>query len=343
VTDPAARLEVTEGVPPASWDDDVQRTGGTVFHSEAWAAHRCHGGRAEPLFCTWRESGTGRVVGRALGIRPRPSRGGRLIAKILFGSPPAGTAGIDYVSPLRDWARTDRSIVELTLGSFDARQAWSPSPPPRPEERIEFILPPAEEAKLRAGMRQMTRRAIRRAEKLGLEVRTEAGPEHLKAFALLYKDTLSRLEATKEIQVPALDPEEFADSLRPLVEAGRGRLYTAWQDDTPHSACLFGVFNDGAFYIHNGATESARRSGATPLCLLAAARDLFASGALRINMGGVPANARNPASPDHGLYAFKLGLGTEAVARVGGTLVPRPLRARGAALARRLVVRHRLF
>jgi lipid II:glycine glycyltransferase (peptidoglycan interpeptide bridge formation enzyme) len=54
--------------------------------------------------------------------------------------------------------------------------------------------------------------------------------------------------------------------------------------------------------------------------------DLSAEGFDRINLGGVPATARDPASPDHGLYTFKLGLGGEPTPCVGGRLRLRPIR-----------------
>jgi Acetyltransferase (GNAT) domain len=341
VEDPAIDLQVADGGAPPGWDEDIRRAGGNVFHSEAWAAHRCHAGRAEPLYCTWWDARTGAVAGRALGIRrpPRHSRAGRLVAQVTFDTPPVGATDVDYVSALRTWARENRTVVAVSLGSFDARLEWSPSGPPEPEERCEFLRARADETELRAGMRQMTRRAIKRAEKLGLQARPTVEPAQLRAFADLYLTTLSRLEATKGVPAPVLDAESFAQSLRLLVDAGRGRLYMASDGGAPQAGCFFGVFHDSAFYIHNGAAEAARRSGATPLCLLAAMRDLSASGVLRINLGGVPADAGDPASPDHGLYEFKLGLGTEPVRRVGGTLVTRPLRARATGVAQRLLAR----
>ena len=56
-------------------------------------------------------------------------------------------------------------------------------------------------------------------------------------------------------------------------------------------------------------------------------------------VGGVPMSAQEPSSVDHGLYQFKLGLGTSPFPCVGGSLIIRPTRARGVSLMRRILRR----
>jgi lipid II:glycine glycyltransferase (peptidoglycan interpeptide bridge formation enzyme) len=71
------------------------------------------------------------------------------------------------------------------------------------------------------------------------------------------------------------------------------------------------------------------------LVLFEAMRDLLATGTPRINLGGTPAEASDPESPDHGLYSFKRRFGAHVVERTSLSLAMRPGRAAAVRLARR--------
>jgi lipid II:glycine glycyltransferase (peptidoglycan interpeptide bridge formation enzyme) len=188
-------------------------------------------------------------------------------------------------------------------------------------------------------MRKGTRGSIKRAEKLGVEVRRTDAPDDLLAFAKLYKETLDRLERKKGVRAAAVDPFQLAASLQLLTSSGTGRLYLAFAEGAEITGCFFTTFNRSAYYLLNGANGRALQIGGTPLTLLKALEDFAHEGFTRINLGGVAAEAASPASPDHGLYAFKLGLGTSPVSCTSGRLLVRPLRASAVKLA--LKVRRR--
>jgi lipid II:glycine glycyltransferase (peptidoglycan interpeptide bridge formation enzyme) len=186
-------------------------------------------------------------------------------------------------------------------------------------------------------MRKGTRSSVRLAEKLGVDVRRSETPDSLHAFVILYGETQRRLARTKGVRGRQHSAAERVAALQELTSHGAARLYLAFMDGEPLAGCLFGVFGAAAYYLESGAVERARTSGAVHFALVTAIRQFVAEGYTRINLGGAPAAAQNAESADHGLYQFKLGLGTREVACTSGTVPVRSFRATGAALTRRLM------
>jgi hypothetical protein len=336
-------LEVHQDGPPPSWLEAVDATEGGVFHTLGWAMHRCHGGKGEPLFCDWRDGASGAVVARALAIR-RPGRDslvGRLAARVLLDSTPLSQAnGLDFVSGLAEWARRRPAVLDLSLGSYDARREWRPGGPPAAIRRCEFIVEHADPDAVTAAVRGDSLKSnLRKAERAGVEVR-RAGVADLSPFAELYGQTLRGLEQRKGVSSPQLARERFAASLVPLFDGGHGRLYLAYRKDgTPEAGWLFAVSRGGAYAVYSGAAPSARDTGSSALALVEAMRDLVFDGFGRINLGGTPASASDPASSDHGLYRFKLRFGARVEERISGNLRVRPRRAAAIKRLRRLARR----
>jgi Acetyltransferase (GNAT) domain len=331
-------LEVHPQHAPQGWDEALRAEGGVVFHSQAWASYKVHESGGEPLFCVWRDDSGG--VARALAMRkpPATSRLGRLAGKLVFDSPPTGSVSGDFVSPLRDWCRRERGIVEVALGSFDATGPWLPGELPGRRERCEFVLPPGDADDVWETMRQLARRKVKKARKAGLEASPFRGPVDLGAFADVYAVTEVRLRKDKGYDPgSALDRERFAASLGDLTERGAGRLYGAYREGRLEAGVVFTVFGERAYMIYSGATDEGRDLGGPFLVMHEALRDLRESGYATINLGGAAGDADDPASPEHGLHQFKTRFGASVEPRVSGSLVPRPVRARSVGLARKVV------
>jgi hypothetical protein len=320
------------------WDDEVRSLGGCLFHSHAWSEFRSLDS-SQSLFFRWTDAHSGELVGLAVGTqRPPPtSRLGRVASQVLIESPPATVRqAADFVTSLDRWARAPgRSVIECQLGSFDARSQWGPRNPPGLIRRCEFLFPPRDPLEVLRAMRKGTRSSIKRGERLGVEVRIGQSSQDLLDFARLYETTARRLTQTKGVRPMGQPPEARAAALAILVERNAGRLYLASLDGDPVAACFFGVWNGSAYYLQNGADDRARDSGAVHLVLYRAIGDFMVQGFSRVNLGGVPAESITESSIDHGLYKFKLGLGTEPFACFSGSLVIRPHRARAVALGRR--------
>jgi Acetyltransferase (GNAT) domain len=322
----------------AQWDRDIRVLGGSLFHSYEWNQFRSfHGSR--PLFFRWTDQGSGEPVGLTVGIErpPANSRRGRVASYVTIDTPPATAhVGIDFVEPVRRWARTSgRPIIEVRLGSFDPRSQWSPTSPPRPISRYEFLVPPRTPGEVLRAMRKGTRSSVKRAERLSVEIRSGGSPADLLEFARLYALTVTQLQQKKRVSPDRYNPETHAAALEVLMRHGAGRVYLAWRDGEPIAGCLFGIWDASAYYLQNGAHPAARDCGAVHLTLHRAITELLKQGFTRINLGGVPADARHTSSIDHGLYAFKLGLGAEPFACTGGSLMIRPHRAKAVSIVRR--------
>jgi hypothetical protein len=334
------RLEVAEQVPAAEWDAEVRGLGGCLYHSSAWSAFRA-ADSSQPLFFRWSDAETGDLAGLAVGGRrpPTTSRLGRLASYVHIESPPATRrSGADFVEPLRRWAAAPERrprLIEVQLGSFDPRSEWAPGEPPHPVPRVEFVVGTLEPEAILRSMRKGIRGQINKARRLGVEVRAGSTAADLLVFARLYERTARRLLATKGVAPNAARPEARAQTLEILARRGAARLYLAELDGTPVAGCLFGIWDGTAYYLQNGADGRARDCAAVHRVLHHAISEFAAEGFTRVNLGGVPATARDESSVDHGLYQFKSGFGTERIACLGGMLVLRAGRVRALTMARR--------
>ena len=201
--------------------------------------------------------------------------------------------------------RSQRGVADAALGSFDTDQAWS-DPPAQPT-RIEFHVQPGSEEQLLARMRKGARGSIRRAERRGIDIDTDSA--RLREFVGLYATSLDRLRRTKGVATALADPDGFAQQLAVLRAAGTARLFLATTAGVPVAGVLFTAFAGRAYYLSAGSNDLGRDTGATAALLHRAACEFSAAGFARINLGGVPGDSHLASNRDHGLYAFKLGMG----------------------------------
>jgi lipid II:glycine glycyltransferase (peptidoglycan interpeptide bridge formation enzyme) len=239
--------------------------------------------------------------------------------------------------PLRDWVRSIRAIAAVDFGSFGMDGGWGPLE--ETVERVEFLVTPGSREELLKQMRKGTRSSIKKAQRAGVTVELAEDQHAVQDFVKLYGSTLRRLEEKKQIPAPGLDESKFAKNLSGLVGESRGRLYLARHDRQTIAGCFFGVFGRSPYYLYNGSTAEALALGANPLTLLNAMEDLFSLGSEQVNLGGAPADAADPSSPDHGLFRFKLGMGSTPYTRRGGRWTPRPVRLALGVRARELIRR----
>lgn len=340
--EPTLDLEILDRA-PSDWDEQLAASSGVVFHSRAWADYKVQESGGEPFYCLWREPRAGAVVGRALGLR-RPSRGSlasRLAVRWAFDSPPAASGGgHDFAAALRSSAAGSPAVIEVGLGSYDARGEWCPEPLPNPRPRMEFVLPEGEPDEIWAGMRQLARRKVKKAGQAGLVCRRAADLKEIAAFADVYAVTVARLERDKGVDSGGgLNRERFATALDCLQRAGGGSLYAAHRDGRLEAGAVFATFADRAYMIHSGATDAGRDAGASFLVMSEALGDLRKRGHRFLNLGGAGGDAADPGSSEHGLYQFKTRFGASVAPCVSGTIVVRPRRAGAIAGLRRIVRR----
>jgi len=334
-------LEVHEEEAPAGWNEWLLAAGGSAFHSVEWARHKSYGGAGDQLFCIWRSESAGEDAGRAFAIRrpPRGSRIGRVASRVIFDSPPAVKATeVDFVASLQVWAKRQPALLEVDLGSLDARCPWAPGEMPGRKRRREYLLATGPESDLWKAMSRASHRNVKRAQKAGMETRV-GGRADLGEFVRLYRSTLERLKDVKDIGF-RLDDDSFRDSLEPLFDGDeRGHLYLAGRDGRVEAGWLFIALGDRACAVYSGTTEEARACGGNTLSLYDAVCDLQRRGFVQVNLGGASWRAVDPDSPDHGLHVYKTRFGAASEEREGGVLALRPGRARLVEGVRRLVGR----
>ncbi|HET7121225.1 MAG TPA: GNAT family N-acetyltransferase [Solirubrobacterales bacterium] len=280
------------------------------------------------------------MVGRSLAIR-KPSQGSRaarLATKVAFDSPPAGPPGTDYLTPLRSWARSSPALIEVGLGSFDARGPWGPGDLPNPRQRVEFVMPPGDADAVWEAMRQLARRKVKKARKSEFEISRPVSAAELAPFTEVYEVTQARLERDKGYVAGfELDRENFAAALAELTTRDRGRLYAASRGGRLEAAVFMATFGERAYMVYSSATDEGRELGAPFLVLFEALHELREDGFSVLNLGGAAGDAADPSSSEHGLHQFKTRFGAEVVPHTSGVLQPRPGRARVVRSVRRLV------
>jgi len=331
-------LEVSEDQAPPDWDSCVEALGGGPFHCADWARYRGSTPGKRPLFFTWFAPEA--VVPAAVALAIERAIPGPFKARsIEFDAPPATRIDPRQFSPsIERWLGSQGTVADAWLGTFDARWPWLDNA--SPVTRVEFRVTPATENELLARMRTLARRSLRRAQRSGIEVEPES--PRLQEFVDLYGQTLIRLRHTKGVSTMLVDPDGFARQLALLTEAGVAKLFMASAAGAPAAGALFTVFGGRAFYLIGGSNERGRETGAMTAVLFEAMRDFSVQEFECINLGGVSADAHLPSSSEHGLYAFKRGLGATAHPCRDVSIVVRPVRRhliRTARVARSILLR----
>jgi hypothetical protein len=327
LTRPVLALEVADRFSAPEWDRLMGVLDGGFFHSSAWVRHRCADGRTVPRYFVWRDAESGAVRAAAPGfVQPAPDRLlGRLFGRVHFNTPPASDrAGMALIPSIIEWMREVGSLTAATLGVLDGRRPWMEGDPPNPNRSLEFVV--------RAGSglapQDGARRSINKAHRLGVEVVVADTPEQIDQFAILARGLHERLRSEKAMSLPSIEPASAARAWSELITSGAARLYLASLAGEPITASLFGLFGGRAYGLQAGASEAARRTGATHLVLATALEDLFSGGFDEVNLGSVAARASESSHVDHGLFMFKKHLGSTMEPRVGGVVVVRRLRSR---------------
>jgi vancomycin resistance protein VanK len=229
--------------------------------------------------------------------------------------PPADRdpAGAAVVSQLRDlgWRR------QGAAGGFAAGQ-----PQYNFQIRLHTADGPRTEADVLAGMNQLWRRNIKKAEKAGVEVRLGDGEADLAAFHSLYAHTAQRDHFTPR---PLSYFRTMVDALGG-EDPDRIRLYLAHHEDDLVAATIYIRVGAHAWYSYGASSTEKRDVRGSNAVQWRMIQDAIASGAAVYDLRGITDTLA--ADDDHvGLIQFKVGTGGEAVEYVGEWDLPlnRPL------------------
>jgi hypothetical protein len=169
-----------------------------------------------------------------------------------------------------------------------------------------------DEASLRARLRPSHRRAVRKAEASGIEVRWSTARDDLVAFAALYEETMDRVGAASYYRLPG----DYFPRLAARLPGACGVL-GAWADGSLAAALLLLRGPRLLHYHLGGSRREALPLRPNHLLFWEAIRWGRAQGLAWLNLGA-------GLGPDDDLLAFKLGFGGARLEWYKGCLVLDP-------------------
>jgi vancomycin resistance protein VanK len=180
-----------------------------------------------------------------------------------------------------------------------------------------FVLPLVETGARRteddvlAGMNQLWRRNIRKADKAGVRV-TRGGPHQLEAFHELYVHTAQRDHFTAR---PFSYFQTMFDAMG-AEDPGRITLWLAHHEGDLVAATIAVRVGTHAWYSYGASSSDKREVRGSNAVQWAMIRDAIDQGADVYDLRGIT-DTLDPDDPHVGLIQFKVGTGGEAVESVG--------------------------
>ncbi|MCI0546193.1 MAG: GNAT family N-acetyltransferase, partial [Candidatus Rokubacteria bacterium] len=241
-----------------------------------------------------------------------------------------GAAVGDLVAACERWARA-RGATRLLVDSFmSGMSPWVPAADGyRESTRVEFLVDLTRETTaLWQAIKKDQRERIRRLPREGITVEPGSSLDDMRGLGAVRQATQAKRARRGQGYDLATDESFYAALHERLVKPGAGRLFVARQAGEVVAAIFFTAFNRIAYSTFSGSTEAAYRIGAQSGLYWLAVETFKAEGFTVLNRGGVPAAAESEGDPLHGIYQFKLRLGTAPVRCRSGQKVLRPLRHR---------------
>ena len=209
------------------------------------------------------------------------------------------------------------NLAAVRLANTLTHLGWKP---PRDGEgfaagqpRFNFQLPLAGRStdELLAGMNQLWRRNIKKADKAGVEV-TTGGRDDLAAFHTVYLETATRDHFTPR---PLAYFETMWDALNGELP-DRMRVYLARHEGDVVAATTWVRVGRHAWYSYGASTNAKRDVRGSNAIQWRMIRDAVEAGAEVYDLRGITEGIADD-DPELGLIQFKVGTGGEAVAYIG--------------------------
>jgi lipid II:glycine glycyltransferase (peptidoglycan interpeptide bridge formation enzyme) len=192
----------------------------------------------------------------------------------------------------------------------------------RETRRVEFLVDLRRDRdSLWKAIRKDQRERIRRLEREGVSVEATTRPEDIQGLASVRQATREKRSERGQVYEVRADETFSADLYDHLVKQGAARLFVARRAGDVLAALFFVTFNDRAYSVYSGSTEAGYRIGAQSGLFWTAVERFKDEGFELLNRGGVPASAEDESHPLHGIYLFKLRLGTTPTVCRSGTKV----------------------
>lgn len=315
------------GIPPLTWDEQLQKNGGNVLQSRQWAEFQ-HALGHQPVW----DSGDGYQwlgsVWVSRGLRylvcsygPVVAPGGdpALAAQSVLAA--ARTLGLDFIR----LDPRDARVAEA-LKAKGARRITDNQPS---HTQIIDLTKGMEE--LRRDLASGHRNGINGTERRGITIQQVNRREDLDEFMRMLKDTAHRSHTVFQ------DQYYFQTMWSTLQAGGTAKLYMASVEDKPVAAAVFFDWGDTRSYLYAGAWQDKNREVKASVSLVwQAVVDAKEAGLKRFDLWGV-APTDDPKHTWAGITKFKQGFGGEMVSYPGTYDIPlKPQKYRLYSVYRRL-------
>lgn len=226
------------------------------------------------------------------------------------------SAGLDAFARLIIEEVKRRGVSRITLGSEDS--LVSPRDLTRlgftPSYRIEFEMElNGNDEKILSRMSKKRRSTIRQRDRQGnCWIEEKNDEEGVRELISLQSSSRERRRKRGEDYAigSAAAVRLIADN---YLNKGLARLFLARIDGHPASGCLLHTFEKRAYYTMAGASPTGFQASAPSYLVWKVMRALRDGGTERLNLGGVPLDARDREHPSHGLYSFKKSFGGKEI------------------------------
>ena len=329
-------FENRAGSPPPDWDDSLNRARGSIFHSSIWAGYQRAIGAGVPIYLFERDAAGAITIGSLAFYLQSP----RPIASFLFrrlslpSHPFASPGAEDRMSPFlttcEQFAR-GLGCSHLAVSSFMSGDSpWIPESLGYAEtQRLEFTLDLRQERDvLWKGIAKDQRERIRKLDREGVRVEEGTALEHLLELRHVREATQEKRADRGQGYVLEANPRFYAALHEHLLTRRAARLFLARRGEEVLAGLLFAAFGGRCYSLFSGSTDAGYRCGAQSSIFWHAVEAFQGEGFSELNRGGVPASAREEGDSLHGIYRFKLRLGTTERLCRSGLKVVSPARAR---------------
>jgi lipid II:glycine glycyltransferase (peptidoglycan interpeptide bridge formation enzyme) len=237
-------------------------------------------------------------------------------AQVKEGIADAAAARLGEIAPLERSPGGARVVQQLEALGWRPQVAEGGFAAGQP--KYTFVVPLVDEEGSRrteddvlAGMNQLWRRNIRKADKAGVRV-TRGGPHELRAFHDLYVHTAERDHFTPR---PLSYFQTMYDAMG-AEDPGRITLWLAHHDADLVAATIAIRVGTHAWYSYGASSTDKREVRGSNAVQWAMIRDAIDQGADVYDLRGIT-DTLDPEDPHVGLIQFKVGTGGEAVESVG--------------------------
>jgi hypothetical protein len=311
-------FETYQGSPPNNWDGIVHRLGGSIFHSTFWAEYQAKVQKVRPIFILSRDE-RGEACAVAVALFRQSSRKflSWILRDISLTAHPCvrndeRNTAIEFVQRCEGLGRALR-CSRITIESFmSGRSCFVPSEYGYLETgRLEFSLDLSKDIdSLWGNIRKDQREKIKRLKREGVAIEIGNTLEDLQGLRSAREATQAKRFLHGQGYELSGDDKFYESIHEYLIKRGVATLFVARQNGKVIAAIFFATFNRKAYSVFSGSTDIGYKLGAQGGLFWAAVETFKAEGFEELNRGGIPASAVDESDPLHGIYLFKLRLGT---------------------------------